>query len=246
MPRAARFMECGQSVGSARPDRRRHSGFRRPRRFDLARLDRHRHRLRFAADRCRGGRLRVLVLVGVGALRRQGVEHHSGLYDIDGDGKPEVVRVSGAEPRRLSARRRRVARKARSGAPGAGGKRLRRQDDHRLSLGEGRRDHAAPGAVPGDRRHVGRDDRDRRVSGASLSATRYAYGGAELMFDSVLDAFTLPGVPPLRGAALGDDGRRAGLRGGPPSPTRTALPRSRRRPRTSASAATSAPVACRM
>src|SRR5207245_1982640 len=29
--------------------------------------------------------------------------------------------------------------------------------------------------------------------GGTLSATRYAYGGAELIFDPVLDAFTLPG-----------------------------------------------------
>jgi hypothetical protein len=45
-----------------------------------------------------------------------------------------------------------------------------------------------------------------------LSATRYAYGGAELMFDSTLDAFTLPGyrravalrVVPAQSGDLGD------------------------------------------
>jgi hypothetical protein len=96
-----------------------------------------------------------------------------------------------AGPRRVPARRRYGTGNAGSRAPGASGQRLRRQNDHQLSLGEGGRHHLAPSAIP-EIVVTSAETIGTQGLGRTLSATRYAYGGAELLFDSALDAFTLP------------------------------------------------------
>ncbi|NPD25809.1 hypothetical protein HPP06_20560 [Corallococcus exiguus] len=116
----------------------------------------------------------------------------SGLYDINGDGKPDLVRLTGRtlEVFQLSGG-------TRPGKPEAG--RILRVDNgygalttvgYRSAKEDGTTKHQVPfpEIVVSSVTTVG-----AHGLGGSLSTTAYAYGGAELTYDSALHAFSLPG-----------------------------------------------------
>ena len=116
----------------------------------------------------------------------------AGLYDINGDGKPEVVRLKGQTLEVYQ-----LAGGAAPGTPEAG--RLVQLDNgygaktrigYRSAKEDGTTLHQVPfpEIVATSVETIG-----TQGLGGSLSATRYACGGAELIFDPALDAFTLPG-----------------------------------------------------
>jgi hypothetical protein len=116
-----------------------------------------------------------------------------GLYDVDGDGKPEVVfhnnngfldvyQLAGGSVPRTPEAGRLVQVDNGYGAKTTIGYRSAKEDgttSHQVPF---------PEIVVTSVETTG-----TQGLGGTLSATRYAYGGAELIFDSALDAFTLPG-----------------------------------------------------
>ncbi|MCP3060099.1 hypothetical protein LXT21_15050 [Myxococcus sp. K38C18041901] len=115
-----------------------------------------------------------------------------GLYDLNGDGKPEVVRLNGAtlDVYELSGG-------TRPGKPEAG--RIIQVDNgygalttvgYRSAKEDGTTKHQVPfpEIVVSSVSTVG-----SRGLGGTLSETRYAHGGAELVYDSALHSFGLPG-----------------------------------------------------
>ena len=115
-----------------------------------------------------------------------------GLYDIDGDGKAEIVVLSGPGLDVFQLAGGSVPR-----TPEAG--RLVQVDNGfgaKTSIGyrSAKEDGSTLHQVPFPEVVVTSVETAGALGlGGSLSVTRYAYGGAELMFDSALDAFTLPG-----------------------------------------------------
>ena len=116
----------------------------------------------------------------------------SGLYDIDGDGKPEMVVLNGPN---LDVYQ--LVGGAVPGTPEAGhivqvdnGYGAKTTIAYRSAKEDGITLHQVPfpEVVVTSVETTG-----TQGLGGTLSATRFAYGGAELMFDSALDAFTLPG-----------------------------------------------------
>ena len=114
----------------------------------------------------------------------------SGLYDVDGDGKPEVVPSRAAASTSISFGGA-LPGNARGRASRAGRQRLRRQDDHRVPLREGGR-APRPTRCRSPRSWSPRSRPSGPRPRGALSAVRYAYGGAELMFDPVLEASRSP------------------------------------------------------
>jgi RHS repeat-associated protein len=115
-----------------------------------------------------------------------------GLYDINGDGKPEVVRLNGTglDVYQLSGG-------SLPGKPEAGrivqvdnGHGARTTVGYRSAKEDGTTRHQVPfpEIVVTSVETVG-----AQGLGGSLQAMRYAYGGAELMYDSALQTFTMPG-----------------------------------------------------
>ncbi|NNB88541.1 RHS repeat-associated core domain-containing protein [Corallococcus exiguus] len=115
-----------------------------------------------------------------------------GLYDLNGDGKPEVVRLNGTNLDVYE-----LAGGTRPGKPEAG--RLIRVDNgygalttvgYRSAKEDGTTKHQVPfpEVVVSSVVTVG-----GKGLGGTLAETRYAYGGAELVYDSSLQTFTLPG-----------------------------------------------------
>ncbi|WP_147451091.1 RHS repeat-associated core domain-containing protein [Corallococcus llansteffanensis] len=116
----------------------------------------------------------------------------SGLYDLNGDGKPEVVRRTGST---LDVYQ--LAGGSLPGKPEAG--RIVQMDNgygakttvgYRSAKEDGTTKHQVP--FP-EIVVTSVDTVGTQGLGGTLSATRYAYGGAELMYDSALHTFTLPG-----------------------------------------------------
>lgn len=114
-----------------------------------------------------------------------------GLYDIDGDGKPEWVSLNGGA---LDIHQ--LVGGAIPGTPEAGrlvqidnGYGARTTIRYRSAKEDGTTLHQVPfpEVVVTSIETTG-----TQGLGGTLAATRYAYGGAELVFDSWLDAFTLP------------------------------------------------------
>ncbi|RKG91898.1 hypothetical protein D7V88_08270 [Corallococcus terminator] len=114
-----------------------------------------------------------------------------GLYDLNGDGKPEVVRLNGTslDVYQLSGG-------TRAGKPEAG--RIIRVDNgygalttvsYRSAKEDGTTKHQVPfpEVVVSSVVTVG-----GKGLGGTLAETRYAYGGAELVYDSALHTFTMP------------------------------------------------------
>lgn len=115
----------------------------------------------------------------------------SGLYDINGDGRPEVVRVNGNA---LDVYQ--LVGSGPAGRPEAGrivqvdnGYGAKTNIGYRSAKEDGTTPHQVPfpEIVVTSVQTVG-----SQQLGGTLSATRYAYGGAELMYDSALQAFVLP------------------------------------------------------
>ncbi|AKQ68271.1 hypothetical protein A176_005183 [Myxococcus hansupus] len=115
-----------------------------------------------------------------------------GLYDLNGDGKPEVVRLNGAQLDVYE-----LSGGTRPGKPEAG--RIIQVDNgygalttvgYRSAKEDGTTKHQVPfpEIVVASVMTVG-----SQGLGGTLAETRYAYGGAELVYDSSLHAFTLPG-----------------------------------------------------
>jgi hypothetical protein len=115
-----------------------------------------------------------------------------GLYDIDGDGKPEVVNIDGQS---LGVYQ--LAGGTVPGTPEAG--RLVSVENGygaKTTIGyrSAKEDGITPHQVPFPEIVVTSVDTTGTLGlGGTLSATRYAYGGAVMMFDPVLNGFTLPG-----------------------------------------------------
>ncbi len=116
----------------------------------------------------------------------------SGLYDIDGDGKPEVVVV-----RANSLEVYQLAGGSAPGMPEAGrlvqmenGFGARTTIRYRSAKEDGTTLHQVP--FP-EIVVTSVETKGTQSFGGTLSATRYGYGDAELVFDSALDGFTLPG-----------------------------------------------------
>jgi hypothetical protein len=118
----------------------------------------------------------------------------AGLYDIDGDGKPEVIRMRHA-PSRLSVLRLQGLPTRKPGRPDAG--RL-------IAVGNGagaltvityrsaKLDLLTEHQVPFPEIVVDTTTTlGTRTLGGTLAETRYAYGGAKLFFDPALDRFTM-------------------------------------------------------
>jgi RHS repeat-associated protein len=127
--------------------------------------------LSFGVETCNGGSSRTT----------------EGLYDINGDGKPDVVtllgdvfQLAGTVP----------------GKPEAG--RLIQIDNGygavtNITYRSAKEDATTPHQVPFPEIVVSSvQTADMLGLGGTLAATRYAYGNAEMIFDSALDAFTLP------------------------------------------------------
>ena len=116
----------------------------------------------------------------------------SGLYDVDGDGRPEVVRVNGTNLDVFQ-----LSGGTLPGTPESGrlvkvenGFGARTVITYRSAKEDGITAHQVPfpEIVVTSVETIG-----TKGFGGTLAATRYAYGNTELMFDTVLDAFTLPG-----------------------------------------------------
>ncbi|RKH32678.1 hypothetical protein D7Y13_30145 [Corallococcus praedator] len=115
----------------------------------------------------------------------------SGLYDLNGDGKPEVIRLNGTnlDVYQLSGG-------SRPGKPEAG-RLIRVNNDYgafttiayRSAKEDGTTKHQVPfpEVVVSSVATVG-----GLGLGGTLAETRYAYGGAEFVYDSALHAFTMP------------------------------------------------------
>ncbi|WP_158625570.1 RHS repeat-associated core domain-containing protein [Corallococcus carmarthensis] len=116
----------------------------------------------------------------------------SGLYDLNGDGKPEVVRLNGTnlDVYQLSGG-------TRPGKPEAG-RLIRVNNDSgaftTIAYRSAKEDGTTKHQVPFPEVVVSSVVTTGGLGlGGTLAETRYAYGGAELVYDSALHAFTMPG-----------------------------------------------------
>ena len=138
--------------GPARSHRRRHPRLLRPR----AGVDRHGHGIPAAIN-----------IAVTGADLRFSHQTEScdgdksntdgGLFDIDGDGRPEVIGLVGNTFVVSAACRRAGVRHTGGRSPDGTRQRLRRQDEHHLCVCE--TFHRQPSAVSRDSRQLSRDDR---------------------------------------------------------------------------------------
>ncbi|NVJ19648.1 hypothetical protein HUW62_00135 [Myxococcus sp. AM011] len=116
----------------------------------------------------------------------------SGLYDINGDGKPDVVRLNGSSLDVYEL----YGPSRRPGKPEAG--RIVQVDNGHgaitgVSYRSAKQDGTTKHQVPFPEIVVTSVGTGGTLGlGGDLSPTLYAYGGAELMYDSALQAFTLP------------------------------------------------------
>ncbi|MCY1030650.1 hypothetical protein OV207_04205 [Corallococcus sp. BB11-1] len=116
----------------------------------------------------------------------------SGLYDLDGDGMPEVVGLSGSNLNVYQ-----LVGGSRPGKPEAG--RLVQMDNGygaRTTVGyrSAKEDTLMAHQVPfPEIVATSVETTGTQGLGGTLVATRYAYGGAELKYNSVLQSFALPG-----------------------------------------------------
>ncbi|RYZ42418.1 MAG: hypothetical protein EOO71_07965 [Myxococcaceae bacterium] len=115
-----------------------------------------------------------------------------GLYDLNGDGRPEVLRLNGTnlDVYQLSGG-------SRPGKPEAG-RLIRVNNDYgaftTIAYRSAKEDGTTKHQVPSSEVVVSSVVTVGGLGlGGTLAETRYAYGGAELVYDSALHAFTMPG-----------------------------------------------------
>jgi hypothetical protein len=119
-----------------------------------------------------------------------------GLFDLDGDGKADVVWSTPTNPNTMSWARL-VGSNGVQGAPDAG--RLVQLDNGygaltHVSYRSAKEDPTTLHQVPFPEIVVSAvQTTATRSSGGDLAETQYAYGGADLVFDPALDTFTFPG-----------------------------------------------------